>query len=133
MVQVSVAGIHFSPTFYDPDPLVFRPTRWLASPEFADAPNRYACEPLVSPPPGTFLPWSTGLRYCPGLKMSQVEFVAVLAVALAEWRVELAPKVGQSLEQAAEELRGVIADSKLALSLQVGRPKDVRLRWVKRD
>ena len=65
--------------------------------------------------------------------MAQAEFVAALAVALSEWRVELAPKIGQSLEQAAEDLRGVIADSKLALSLQVGRPKDVRLRWVKRN
>ncbi|KLU90986.1 hypothetical protein MAPG_09511 [Magnaporthiopsis poae ATCC 64411] len=52
------------------DERVYRPSRWLNPPGSA--------QKLYRPPKGTWVPWSRGGRVCPGQKMAQVEFAAVL-------------------------------------------------------
>ena len=114
--------MHISPSLWGSDPLVFRPQR------FIDA----ATGAFREPPKSTFVPWSGGPRYCPGMKMSQVEFVAVLATAVRSWRVQLVPKEGERVEQARKRMEGLLADSQPIVTLQMKRPREVQLAWVRR-
>ncbi|KAF2025334.1 hypothetical protein EK21DRAFT_15519, partial [Setomelanomma holmii] len=52
-------------------------------------------EVLSVPESAFFAPWGLGPRVCPGKKFRQVEFVAVLARILAEWRVEIVRNKGE--------------------------------------
>jgi cytochrome P450 len=65
----------------DEDETRFRPTRWI---------NRDT-KTLYQPPRGTFLPWSTGPRVCPGQKMAQVEFTTIFLRLLSVCRIEAEP------------------------------------------
>ena len=120
-VYVTGASLHVLPSHWGADPLTFRPARFLD-----------AQETLWEPPKGTFLPWSAGPRYCPGLKMSQVEFVAVLAAAVRGWRVALAPRAGESEAACTERYEGLLRDSQPVVTLQMNRPREARLRWTRR-
>ena len=71
-VMLALACIHISRHLYGPDPLTFRPTRWLSTSK------EPASETLITPLKGTFMPFSSGPRNCPGSKMAQVEFVSVM-------------------------------------------------------
>ncbi|KAI5247618.1 cytochrome P450 [Aureobasidium subglaciale] len=80
------------PPTYDSDPeipdeLTFRPSRWINPPGSGSA--------ILRPQKGTFVPWAAGPRVCPGQKMAQVEFAAVLMTILRERRVEATPLEGE--------------------------------------
>lgn len=109
------------------DALIFRPSRWLDG-DGSQSPF----EKLIEPPRGTFLPWSAGPRFCPGIKMAQVEFVSVMRAIFTAWRVEAVPYDNESMEAARQRLATVIADSSPRLTMQMNKPKDVVLRWIKR-
>ena len=64
--------------------------------------------------------------------MSQVEFVAVIAILFRTCRLEPVVKQAESMEQAREGLVNLMQDSQPRLSLQMNRPKEVHLRWLKR-
>ncbi|KAJ9656997.1 hypothetical protein H2198_004597 [Neophaeococcomyces mojaviensis] len=64
----------------DGDELAFRPARWLV-------PNSNE-QKIWTPPKGTYLPWSAGPRVCPGQRMAQVEFVAVMFTLFSRHRLE---------------------------------------------
>lgn len=87
---------------------------------------------MYEPSLGEFLPFSTGPRSCPGMKMAQVEFVAVIQAIFSKWRVEIVQKAGETKEAAREKLMDIVADSSPKLTLQIDRPQDVALRWMKR-
>lgn len=70
-----------------PDESTFRPSRWIN-------PDR-APRWLYQPPKGYFLPWSHGPRVCPGQKMAQVEFVAVILKLLQHHRIDAVPLAGE--------------------------------------
>lgn len=125
-IFVSGACIHVSPNVYGPDPLAFRPTRWLQ--KNAETGR----EELVTPPKGTFLPWSEGPRYCPGSKMAQVEFVAVIFTVLSQCRVEVAENAGESKDAARERFRQLIADSQPKIALQLRNPEEAWLKFLRR-
>lgn len=127
LVQVGAAVIHTSHAIWGNDALIFRPTRWLNGDE-----GQSPFETLIEPPRGTFLPWPAGPRYCPGIKMAQVEFVSVMRSIFTTWKVEAVPYDNESVEAARQRLSTVIADSSLRLTMQVNRPKEVVLRWIKR-
>ncbi|MCJ1329990.1 hypothetical protein MMC10_006671 [Thelotrema lepadinum] len=129
-IFVSQAGAHVHPDYWGPDPLVFRPQRWITPP---DPSSDSLEESLLSPSPGTFLPWSLGPRQCPGMKMSQVEFVGVIATVLREVRLEAVTLPGEkSVEEAKQRLQGVVDGSAPRVTLTMGRPRDVVVRWVRR-
>jgi cytochrome P450 len=121
MVYVSAQSIHLDRTIWGPDVLSFNPARWL------DA----ATGELATPAKGTFLPWSGGPRVCPGMKFSQVEFVAVFATMFRSARCEALRGEGETGEQARARLEGVMADSVSKLTLQVRYPSQVRFAWVR--
>jgi len=138
-VFVAPSLIHVSPTLYGPDPLTFRPTRWLRSPETEHErdphhpqPSADDTEEMIDPPKGTFLPFSGGPRACPGQKMSQVEFVSVIRAIFSRWKVAVAIGEGETDEEASRRLRKVVEGSQPKITLQVRDPTSVRLQWVER-
>lgn len=114
--------MHVSPAIWGQDALDFKPTRWLL-----DGGSFY------QPPRSTFLPWSGGPRVCPGMKMAQVEFVAVMVTIFRSHKVSAVPRDGETMEMAREKLKGVMADSQPIVTLQMNRPQDVVLRWERRE
>ncbi|EPS36901.1 hypothetical protein H072_9505 [Dactylellina haptotyla CBS 200.50] len=131
-----------------PDELKFRPTRWINTGTEATQPR------LFQPPRGVFVPWSMGPRVCPGQKMAQVEFVAIILVLLRYHRLEavkikVADKSGTSREETDAELRQRLSglaercvskitqemdvyDIKDSEAENVGRTRGVRVRLVRR-
>ena len=64
--------------------------------------------------------------------MAQVEFVSVIYQVFKNYRVEILRKEGETEEQAKERIREVIEDSSHKLTMQVNRPEDGWVRWVRR-
>lgn len=93
------------------DEHVFRPSRWLNPPGSAQR--------LYHPPKGTWVPWSMGARVCPGQKMAQVEFAAVLLALLRDHRVEAVPLAGEGPGQTRARLDGRLRDSRWVTVLQM--------------
>jgi cytochrome P450 len=120
IIYVSPFLIHVDPNIW-PDPLAFRPSRWLDE-----------NDQLVRPPKGHFLAWSTGPRICPGMKMAQVEFVSILRAIVSEWTIEPAGNEGESLGSATQRLRKMIDESQPKMTLQVKDPEQVNLRFQSR-
>lgn len=87
---------------------------------------------LITPAKGTFIPWSGGPRICPGMKMAQVEFVAVIATLFRSCKAEVVLKEGETDVQARERLETLMGESQPLLTLQMENPEDVVLRWVLR-
>ncbi|PWY78185.1 cytochrome P450 monooxygenase [Aspergillus heteromorphus CBS 117.55] len=108
-VYVSSQCIHRDADIWGEDVDEFRPGRWIDP----------SSGGLVVPEKGTFVPWSGGPRVCPGMKMSQVEFVGTMAVLFCGRRCE-----------ARRRLTALMEDSVPKLTLQVRRPEEVVLRWV---
>ena len=125
-VYINNAGLHHAREDWGNDAGDFRPSRWLTL-------NSDGTEAeLITPARGTFLPWSGGLRVCPGQKMAQVEFVTVMSTLLARLRVEPMPMPGRSVEERREDLLKLMEDSQPRLTLQMNRPEQFALRWIPR-
>jgi cytochrome P450 len=118
-IYISAQSIHSDPKIWGSDVLEFRPSRWID-----------ASGSLITPPKGTFLPWSGGPRICPGMKMSQVEFVATFATIFRSTRCEPLRLGRKEPEELRKELRDCMKDSISKLTLQVKDPKVVKLRWM---
>ena len=145
---VSSAMIHVNSSYWGPDPLAFRPTRWLTTTSHSHSSSSSSVsasgsevgagqsgvgkETLVEPPRGTFLPWSIGPRNCPGQKMSQVEFVSVFAALFRHARAEIALGAGESAEEGRRRIWRVVEDSQPLITLQMNEPGKVGVRWVMR-
>ena len=125
IIYVNAAGIHTDESIWGEDALEFRPSRWIVE---------SSSGPIVKTvPKGTFLAWSAGPRNCPGYKMSQVEFVSVFATIFSKFKVELVLREGESVEQGRKRVEGVMGDSQSRLTLQMNRPKEVKVRFVGRE
>lgn len=64
--------------------------------------------------------------------MSQVEFLSVIRTIFASWKVEAVGPKGETGARAREWLKGVMRESQPKFTLQVRKPNDVKLRWIKR-
>jgi cytochrome P450 len=118
---VSHVNIHLDTTIWGPDAEDFKPSRW-----FNDAGE------IITPPKGTFLPWSSGPRVCPGMKMSQVEFVAAMATLFRSARCEPIPTLGlHKPEDLQRRLQHLMSNSVSKLALQMRDAKAVQLRWIR--
>lgn len=62
--------------------------------------------------------------------MAQVEFVATFATLFRSARCEPLPSDSQDPETLRQDLRDVVADSIVKLTVQVRDPRKVKLRWI---
>ncbi|OAL45508.1 putative cytochrome P450 [Pyrenochaeta sp. DS3sAY3a] len=116
---------HTHPKFWGSDSLDYKPSRWIES--SGTSPEN---ETFVTPRKGSFIPWSEGIRNCPGKKFSQVEFVATLAVLLRHWRVEPKLQLNETMDQARRRvLQLVEKDTGQVLLLQMLHPERAPLVW----
>ncbi|KAI0402887.1 cytochrome P450 [Xylaria palmicola] len=104
------------PDFVKPDPDIldeytFRPSRWLNP--------AGAVHVIYHPPKCTFLPWAMGPRVCPGQKMAQVEFTAVLLAMLRRHRVAASLLEGEGQAEMERRLDGRLRDSQWVTVLQM--------------
>ncbi|KAM6536020.1 hypothetical protein FALCPG4_005541 [Fusarium falciforme] len=97
-VYINSACLHTYPSIWGEDSTSFNPSRWLTP----GCPVENS--QLITPEPNSFIPWSGGPRVCPGKKMSQVEFVAIIATLFRTCRVEPVVKPAETMEQARERL-----------------------------
>lgn len=145
-VYMSAVGAHLDSEVYrninintidgekpsDDDELKFRPSRWINA---ASAKTTH-----FQPPKGAFIPWSSGPRSCPGMKMAQVEFVAVMLMLLRHHRVEAVPLPGEDRAAVERRLEAQIQNSISKLTLEMVGVYDVadseqgfKLRLSKRN
>ena len=125
-VYVNSVCLHTYPSIWGSESVAFNPSRWLT------LDSKVGNSQLITPERGTFLPWSFGPRACPGQRMSQVEFVTVIAILFRACKVEPVLRPAETVEQARNRLVDLTQDSQPRLSLQMNRPKDVNLRWIRR-
>jgi cytochrome P450 len=119
-IYASQLSIHLDRRIWGDDANEFRPSRWI------DESGQ-----LITPDKGTYLPWSGGPRICPGVKMSQVEFVATMATLFRNGKCEPLPTDGvDSPEQLQERLLALTRDSVSKLALSMKNPDAVQLRWT---
>ncbi|OAP63844.1 hypothetical protein AYL99_03071 [Fonsecaea erecta] len=139
IIYVNTVSLHLDPSTWGDDATTFRPSRWFVSPP-ADvvAPSRThpdytIAQALRTMPKGTYLPWSSGPRSCPGQKMSQVEFVSVFMTIFAHYRCEAVPvHPDETPDHVRHRCEAVMADSQPKLTLQMVRNQDLKLRWMER-
>lgn len=137
MVVPSLLAMHTHPKYWSPDPLIWRPSRWISSkvanpnssPSETTPPTSLENEELFTPAKGTYIPWSEGPQHCPGKQFAQVEFVAVLARLFRTHRVQPFSRKGESPATVRRRLLGVCEDSEQRLLLQMRNPDRVRLIW----
>ncbi|OAX83807.1 hypothetical protein ACJ72_01828 [Emergomyces africanus] len=119
-VMVCQLSMHLDPAIWGADAGEFRPSRWV------DESGQ-----LVVPPKGSYIPWSSGPRICPGIKMSQVEFVATMATLFRTAGCEPLPTAGIEKPGALRKrLLQLTEDSVSRLTLQLRNAGDVELRWA---
>ncbi|EDN08659.1 predicted protein [Histoplasma mississippiense (nom. inval.)] len=119
-ILICQLSMHLDPTIWGADASEFRPSRWI------DESGQ-----LITPPKGAYIPWSSGPRICPGIKMSQVEFVATLTTLFRSARCDPLPTAGiEEPEALRQRLLRVTLDSVSKLSLQIRHANEVHLRWT---
>ncbi|PBP26529.1 cytochrome P450 [Diplocarpon rosae] len=120
-VFVNITALCTCPEYWGPDPLTWRPDRWITTESHR--------EEIKQPPTGVFLPWASGPRVCPGKKFAQVEFVAVIARLFRNHRVTPEMIEGESEEDVKKRILQTVEDSKLVMTLRMNHPERVKLIW----
>jgi len=127
-------AIQTLPEYWD-QPLEWRPRRWISTKISSSSPNSpslpmnsFDDEELLTPRPGTYLPWSDGPQNCPGLKFSQVEFVAIIATLFQQHRISVVLNSGETIEQGCQRAMATSQDCEMVMLLKLKNPDSVRLR-----
>ncbi|KAI0153338.1 cytochrome P450 [Xylariaceae sp. FL1272] len=122
-VHINYVALHSDPATWGASALSWEPKRFIS-----------ASNDLVTPKTGTFMPWASGPRVCPGKKFAQVEFIAVIAYLFRKYRVRPVLENGESMEQARARVLEVVEDSSLEASptLKMRHPEKVALAWSSR-
>ncbi|MCJ1260725.1 hypothetical protein MMC22_000587 [Lobaria immixta] len=127
MVLPSLLAVQSHPRYWGPDPVAWRPSRWIiSSPKHT---HDFEGETFYTPPKGSYIPWSDGGRACPGKTFAQVEFVAAMAALFRDHFVEPEVNGGETMESALKRMEDVIADSGMVLLLQMLRPERAGVCW----
>ncbi|RDI88432.1 putative glutamate carboxypeptidase [Venturia inaequalis] len=126
-VSLNLVSLHTDPKTWGSDVLTWKPSRFIDS--------IHGEETLLSPSDGSFIPWASGPRVCPGRKFAQVEFVAVMATAFKNNRVRVEMLAGESMEQAKQRVIAAAEDSEIGASpvLKMRHPEKIRLLWEKKS
>jgi len=131
-------GIHEQKQSWGQDQSKFRPTRWIevvdTTTETTNQSSSIPQAPNLQPPiKGSFLPWSTGPRLCPGMKMAQVEFLSVIWTIFKDYRVEVVRLENETGKEAQQRLWNVMLDSEPRLTLQMRKPQNAVMKWSRRS
>jgi cytochrome P450 len=114
-MYISAVAIHLDPQTWGADSAEFKPSRWLVDEKLSPSPADPAytiANNIKSFPKGTYLPWSSGPRSCPGQKMSQVEFVSVFMTIFGRFRCEaIKVREGETLAEIRQRVRAITMDS----------------------
>lgn len=145
IVQVDLASLHHDPSTWGEDRLAFRPDRWVpktnnsisaeaeTKKNASDSNDRaydWQSVSLVTPTPGSFLPWTGGPRVCPGKKFSQVEFTrAMLGLFSGGRRVAIAEEKGETQEEAIARAQTIFRDPLISITLRMKNSEQIGLRW----
>jgi cytochrome P450 len=122
-------AVHTHPKFWGNDSMEWKPQRWVK----LSGSQSIGEEEIMTPQKGSFIPWSDGIRVCPGKKFSQVEFVAAMAAVFKDWYVEPVLLANENMEQARKRvLRLVEEDTGQVLLLQMLHPERAPLRWKRK-
>ncbi|KAK5052743.1 hypothetical protein LTR84_002609 [Exophiala bonariae] len=125
---LNFVALHTHPEHWGPDPLSFRPSRWIVPDENAESGGTCFLEPT----PGSYVPWNSGPRVCPGRKFSQVEFVRVVYGLFAGGtRVQLVREPGESLSDARDRALRIVNEAKVEVTLKMVDAYRIGLKWVK--
>lgn len=118
-------GGHLSPR-WGSDAHIFNPKRFISTSASGEE------EQLVVPQGTLYMPWLAGPRVCPGKKFSQVEFVAIVAHVMSDYRVEIQKQSGETDVAAKDRFTGVLRDKYFNVSTHLKRPEDGGIRFVRR-
>ncbi|KAL2919036.1 hypothetical protein HK105_201306 [Polyrhizophydium stewartii] len=113
-ISVDIVALHYNPKYWGPDPDVFRPERWFASPECARSAKTTAdavrananarstkeapamdgdlpqqAQPLLSYNRYAFMAFYEGARSCLGKRFAQVEFITTIATIVQNYSIHL--------------------------------------------
>lgn len=140
-VQLNLTALFSSPEYFSPDPLVWRPDRFVVSSALesdkvngdqstSSTPKMHAKETIWEPPRGSFIPFSDGPRNCVGQKFARVEFVAVMATFFRRHRVKPLCKKGETLDHARARAVKMAMDAQTGgVALKMSNPESVALVW----
>lgn len=146
VIQPSLLAIHTHPANFE-DPLSWKPSRWIEIMRPAPLSNhksrraaeipRPETEPgthtevLMTPPAGTYFPWSDGPQNCLGMKFSQVEYVAVLATIFHRRRLSIVLGSDETAEQGRRRALATAEDCDMQMLLRMRDAERVKLRCTK--
>lgn len=141
IVEIDMASLHHDPISWGADRLAFRPDRWVPNSSTEQGEKKHTSTSndrtydwqsgsLVTPTPGSFLPWTGGPRVCPGKKFSQVEFTrAMLGLFSGGRRVAIVEEDGESQEEARARTQRIIRDPRISITLRMKDSEQIGLRW----
>lgn len=141
-IAVNNGATQTDPAVWGDDAHIWRPSRWISSSTSSETKTEEEVtgglddEKFLLLEPGTrfkesYLAWSSGPRVCPGMKFSQVEFVAVIMSLFHTHRVEPVVDRGETMTQARARLQDILDDSHMIVTVQMRHPERCRLRWLK--
>jgi cytochrome P450 len=126
-VILNLNALHTQPKYWgNKNPDEWKPQRWiknLASTSGIDT------EYIWTPPKGSYLPWSDGMRTCPGKKFAQVEHVAIMANVFRRCRVFPKKNNNETMENAKLRALNNTEDSGMVLLFQLLHAENVPLVW----
>lgn len=124
-VQPNIIATQTHPQYW-PDPRAWKPSRWIKRSDDQDE--------LFVPLRDTFLPWSDGPQNCLGMKLSQVEFVAVLARLLFHHRLQvIKEQPTESDSEATARVWRVVNECDAQMLLRMLNPDRIRVACLPVD
>jgi len=94
LIYLNGPAMNYRKSIWGEDVHDFRLRRWIVEDEFT---GKLSQERHIEPEKGSFISWSGGPRICPGMKMSQVEFVTCMATLFSRVNVEPVVKSGETM------------------------------------
>ncbi|KAJ5732792.1 cytochrome P450 monooxygenase [Penicillium malachiteum] len=121
-VFANIAAAHAYPKYWD-EPDKWNPSRWVKPSGNGDLSD----ESLIAPARCTYFPWAEGPQNCPGIKFSQVEFVAVMARLLRDHRISAVPNPGETAQQLRTRVLAVTHDVNMQMLVRMKDADRVRV------
>ncbi|KAF2279506.1 cytochrome P450 [Westerdykella ornata] len=125
-INSQVLAVQTHPKYWPDEPLKWKPTRWII-PKKPAGEGKLPAEDFFTPATDTYFPWSDGPQNCPGLKFSQVEFVAVLLYLLRKHRIHGIKNPNESDLELQKRILSVVEDCTAVMLLKMRDPDRVKV------